>query len=139
MKNKQFCWAHADEAHSVVRRRLAVRGVGTRLPVSGAIGFSSLLVGRIVVVVAIMAFVGPYLYGISQFGWGLGMALGWLPSITLAWLAAQTLAFVVRYVRDKEIAASPALLQFSSIHPPSCCRGRTNTALQYWRRDKQVS
>lgn len=137
MRNKQFCWSHAGEAHFLVRRCLAIRSVGTPLPVGGAIGFSSVLAGRIVVIVAVMTFFGSYLYGIGQYGWALGMAVGWLPSLTMAWLSAQTLAFIVRTVRDKKIATSQPLLQFGSMQPPSCCRGRTTAVLQYWRRDKQ--
>jgi hypothetical protein len=45
------------------------------------------IAGRTGIVVGLLVFIATYLYGLLQFGWVLGLALGWLPCGLLAWLA----------------------------------------------------
>jgi hypothetical protein len=51
-----------------------------------------LLAGRIGVVAAVLVFVGTYAFGISRYGFALGIALAWLPCGALAWLTAIAVA-----------------------------------------------
>ena len=100
-------------------------------------GLPSLAAGRLVTVLALLAFLGSYLCGIFFYGWKIGMAFGWLPAGTLAWLTAQALACVIRlmYRNDRDLP-SRCKSVFMPALAPCCCRGGVKKKLQYRRQGK---
>lgn len=57
-----------------------------------------LLTGRLAAIVAILTFVGMYVFSIREHGLLLGIAFGWLPAAGLAWLSAAFTASAVTRV-----------------------------------------
>lgn len=96
----------------------------------------SLIAGRFAVVGALFAFVMAYFYGIYQYGWWLGLAVGWLPSVIFTWLVAQVIARGIHYMVPYEASTLQSMSRIKFASVPFCCSGRANIVPRYRRQDK---
>lgn len=63
--------------------------------------------GRAGIVLGIVVFISTYIYGVVQFGWMAGIAIGWLPSGLLAWAMAVAGERVVTSALQKPTILQP--------------------------------
>lgn len=96
----------------------------------------SLIAGRLAVIGAILAFMTSYAYGIYQYGWWLGLAVGWLPSMAFTWLSAQAIARGIHYMIPDSAATLHYAPRIRFVSAPFCCSGRGNIVPRYRQQDK---
>jgi hypothetical protein len=135
MKNRSCRRSHIGEKLARIRHWAPINRPAN--PVTHRfMGFPILFAGRLAVISAILAFMTSYAYGIYQYGWWLGVAVGWLPSAALTWLIAQVLGWGIRYFVSEPASdwAYKSGIRYASA--PFYCSDKVNTALKYRRQDK---
>lgn len=82
--------------------------------------------GRLSVIVALMAFIAAYIFGIARYGWLMGVGIGWLPAVCLAWLTAQVVAAGLAHASHQPSVTRAHMTALTPGRVPSCCRDKGN-------------
>lgn len=135
MKNRHCWYFQANALQKRATRHCSTHRPGTQVG-QGSAQRPPGIAGRLIVVAALLAFTVTYLYGIRQYGWGLGIIVGWLPAMLMTWLTAQGLALCIRWVCAHPIFLENSILLLKSLHEPSYWRDRSSKALKYRRRGR---